>query len=83
MDKIRLRIVSPESEVINELVDCVFLPGIVGEFEVLRNHAPLITSLTEGRIRYRKDGSDGEIAIASGFVEVLSNNIDICAELPR
>lgn len=80
MADIHLEVVSPESTLVDTEVDCVFLPGSLGEFEVLRDHAPLISSLEKGAIRYRKDGKEESIAILSGFVEVLDNCVRVCAE---
>ena len=48
MDPIRLHILSPEGEVLDTMTSLVVLPGTQGLFEVLQDHAPLITSLEEG-----------------------------------
>lgn len=54
----------------------VFLPGLVGSFEVLKGHAPLIAALGEGIVRW--DG--GEFNISSGVVEVRDNVVKVIAE---
>ena len=48
---------------------------------VLRNHAPLITSLEKGEVKYDSEGVEGSVAIASGFVEVKDNTVTVCAEV--
>ena len=48
---------------------------------VLRNHAPLITSLERGEVNYESEGVEGSVAIASGFVEVKDNTVTVCAEV--
>jgi F-type H+-transporting ATPase subunit epsilon len=48
---------------------------------VLKNHAPLISSLGEGRIIYVSDSVEGNIDIAGGFVEIADNKVIVCAEL--
>ena len=73
-----LRIISPEKEVLSAQVDLVELPGSMGRFEVLRDHAPLISSLDAGTIRYVKDGQDHQIECKPGFVEVRDNVITVC-----
>lgn len=75
---ITLKIISPQREVLSEEVDLVELPGTMGRFEVMRDHAPLISSLEAGRIRYVKGGESHEIACEPGFVEVRSNTVTVC-----
>jgi F-type H+-transporting ATPase subunit epsilon len=63
------------------MVSKVSLPGTLGRFMVLKNHAPLISSLEEGRIIYVSDNVEGNVDIASGFVEIADNKVTVCAEL--
>ncbi len=83
MADILLEIISPDRMVLSCRVDCVFLPGVVGEFEVLRNHAPLITSLSPGKIKYRQDGKESSQEVLSGFAMVMDNKVSVCAEVPK
>ena len=76
--KITLRILSPEREVLSAEVDLVELPGSQGRFEVLKDHAPLISSLDAGVIRYVQDGEKHEIESQPGFVEVRDNVVTVC-----
>ncbi len=77
-----LDIISPERTLVHESVLSVELPGTLGRFEVLKDHAPLISSLVEGKIVYKIDGEkDGKITISSGFVEVCDNHVTACVEL--
>ncbi len=50
-----LEIVSPEATLLNAEVDAVIVPGIQGEFEILNNHAPIVSLLMEGVIRFKGD----------------------------
>lgn len=63
--------------------DRVFLPGTLGEFEVLRNHAPIISTLTAGDIKWGADGSAEleKLAIKGGVVRLKDNSMDICVEV--
>lgn len=80
-DNIHLIIYSPERIVLEKMVSKVSLPGTLGRFMVLKNHAPLISSLEEGRIIYVSDNVEGNVDIANGFVEIAYNKVTVCAEL--
>ena len=75
---ITLRILSPEREVLSANVDLVELPGSQGRFEVLKDHAPLISSLDKGVVRYVAGGESKEIPCPDGFVEVSNNVVTVC-----
>ena len=76
-----LRIVSPERIVFTGEVDSVMVPGAVGPFEILNNHAPIISTLVEGKVAYIVKGVKTELQIVGGFVEVKKNNVDLCVEI--
>lgn len=76
-----LRIVSPERIEFNGEVECVTVPGTLGSFQILKDHAPLISSLEKGIVKYRTENGDKELEISSGFVEVQKNVVSLCVEL--
>ena len=78
---IQLYIVSPEGTLVEQAVSAVTLPGTVGPFEVLKDHAALISSLTKGDIVYVTDGGENRVPIAEGFVEVRDNQVVACVEV--
>ena len=78
---IKVKIISPEAELFNGEVQAVFLPGTLGEFEVLDNHAPIISSLGEGLVKLRCDGKIETIKISSGFVRTGRGEMTVCVEL--
>ena len=80
-DCIFLRIMTTEKTLVEKAVSKVSLPGSRSAFMVLRNHAPLITSLEKGEVKYDSEGVEGSVAIASGFVEVKDNTVTVCAEV--
>ena len=80
MDVITLHIVSPEGTLVKTTVSAVTLPGTLGPFEVLKDHAALISSLEKGEIVYVTEGAEHHVPIASGFVEVRDNQVDACVE---
>lgn len=76
-----LRIISPTQKLFEGDVEKVLLPGTKAPFVVLRGHAPLLSSLTEGKICYTTTaGVAGEVAVEGGFVEVRNNSIVVCTE---
>ena len=81
MDVIKLHIVSPEGTLVKTTVSAVTLPGTLGPFEVLKNHAALISSLEKGDIVYVSEGGENRLSIAEGFVEVHDNQVDVCVEV--
>lgn len=78
---LRLRIIAPDRLVFEGEVESVTLPGTVGAFTVLNNHAPIITSLEKGRISYNGANGPGKVAVRSGFAEVKDNVLSVCVEL--
>ena len=89
----RLNIITPEGTLVDQEVDRVEFPGAKGRFVVLKDHAPIVSSLVEGDIVFgpgpstplRDRGNElrdreGQIRISSGFVEVLDNQIIACVE---
>ena len=75
-----LKVYSPEKILFEDTVSSVKLPGIDGTFQVLKDHAPLISALKEGIIEIHEDKGNKEIPIKGGFVEVLYNELSALVE---
>ena len=73
-----LKIITPQKELLNATASLVELPGTMGRFEVLPGHAPLISSLDAGTIRYLQDKEEHRIETQPGFVEVGDNVVTVC-----
>lgn len=78
--EIFLEIDSPEETLLGQKVETVTLPGVCGPFQVLRRHAPLITALTAGKIRYVIDGEELFMTVKSGFAEVCDDKVSVCLD---
>ncbi len=78
---LKLRIVSPEKVEYNGDVESVKVPGILGNFEILNNHAPIISALQDGMVEYTDGEGRHELKIHGGFVEVQKNAVSLCVEL--
>jgi F-type H+-transporting ATPase subunit epsilon len=77
----KVEIVTPDAKVYDGEARHVQLPGKNGLFGVLENHAPIISSLVEGRVKV--EATDGDISyfqISGGVVEVNSNKVIVLAE---
>jgi F-type H+-transporting ATPase subunit epsilon len=79
-DKIRLEVVTPEGVVVQEEVNIVVAPGTLGEFGVLVNHVPFLTSLNAGEMYYRIGNDTHYLALTGGYAEVLPHQVTILAE---
>ena len=75
-----LEIVTPERLAYSDEVDAVVLPGSEGELGVLPHHAPLLTTLGIGELRYRKGGQEESFAIVGGFLQVRPDRVVVMAE---
>lgn len=72
-----LTIITPDKKVFEGDVQQVTFPGGAGKFQVMKNHAPLVSSLQKGAIRYVSDKQEHALAIEEGLVEVLNNTITV------
>ena len=71
-----LVILSPEKEIFSGAVKSVKVPGSAGQFEMLENHAPIVSSLAKGEVRVLKaDGGKMTFNVEGGFVEMLNNEV--------
>ena len=80
-DYISLVILTPEATLMEKRVSKISLPGSKGRFMILKDHAPIISSLEEGEVIFESDGVTEKVNIMSGFVEVNNNVVTVCAEL--
>lgn len=85
--ELHLTIVSPERTLFDGPISWVDLPGEMGRFQVLTNHAPLISSLVAGNIifqtgdaKFRVKRDVRTLPVARGFVEVKQNLVTVCVE---
>jgi F-type H+-transporting ATPase subunit epsilon len=80
---LKLEVVTPERRVVDVETEMVTVPTASGEAGILSNHAPLISALKPGVLSYAVKGSTEKerLAIATGFVEVSSNQVSILTDL--
>lgn len=79
-DKLKLELVTPYQRVLSEEVDEVTAPGAIGEFGVLPDHSPLLTTLKVGELTYKQGGQTFHVAVNWGYVEVEDNVMTVLVE---
>jgi len=74
-------VLTPDQQFFDGDIKSVKVPGINGQFEVLDNHAPLVSALKEGPVRITDtSGTDTTFNIQKGFIEVLNNEISLLVQ---
>ena len=77
---IRVEIVSQDRSVYEGDADMVIVPGEAGDFGVLPNHTPLLSTLRLGVLKVRYQGEEKEFTITGGFVEVQPDLVIVLAD---
>ncbi len=78
--QIALEVVTPTGAVVNEDVDIVNAPGYGGDFGVLANHAPFLSTIKIGILSYENGKKRELLMISGGFCEVSNNKITFLVE---
>ncbi len=78
--QIRLEVVTPNGAVVSEDVDIVNAPGYGGDFGVLANHAPFLSTIRIGLLTYEQGKKRENLMISGGFCEVSNNQITFLVE---
>ncbi len=81
VDKVQFELVSPEKLLVSRAVEMVVVPGSEGDFGVLPDHAPLISTVRPGIIDIHEGGQVVEqIFVAGGFAEVTGERCTVLAD---
>lgn len=80
---LQLKIVSPEKVEYDGAVESVLVPGTAGQFEILNDHAPIISTLQKGVVDYVSQEGKVSLNILGGFVEVQKNVVSLCVEIDK
>ncbi|WP_038035513.1 F0F1 ATP synthase subunit epsilon [Thermopetrobacter sp. TC1] len=80
-EAIQLELVSPEKELASRLVKQVVVPGTEGEFQVMPDHAPVLTTLKPGVLAITEiSGAETRFFVRGGYAEVANNQLIVLAE---
>ena len=80
MKNLHLSIVSPERSIFAGELERVNLPGTMGAFTILPQHAPIVSSLRSGTLFYVENGTEKSLDIQGGFVEMSDGQVSVCVE---
>jgi F-type H+-transporting ATPase subunit epsilon len=80
MAELNLEIITPEKLVFKDQIESVTIPGTIGSFQILKNHAPLISSFEIGLIKIKKNSADSFYTTSGGTVEVNDNKVLVLAD---
>ncbi|MEL7004076.1 MAG: ATP synthase F1 subunit epsilon [Bacteroidota bacterium] len=75
-----LEVVTPAKKVFEGEVNIVTFPGTDGSFQVMNDHAPMVSTLVEGNLVYKSNSDEKVVGITGGVVEVLNNKIVVLAD---
>ncbi len=76
-----LTIISAESKVFEGKVENILVPGMVGDFLVLANHAPCISSIRPGFLEFSEGTSDKQkYFVSGGIIEVINNMVSVLVD---
>lgn len=79
-----LDVLTPDEQLFSGEIVAVTVPGINGKFQILENHAPIVSALGKGTVEVKK--TDGEVQvfqIEQGFIEVLKNEVSLLVHTPQ
>lgn len=79
-ERIQLEVVTPTGPVVSQEVDIVTAPGVDGEFGVLANHAPFLSTIKIGSLTYKHGNTTDVLMVSGGFCEVSNNKITFLVE---
>jgi F-type H+-transporting ATPase subunit epsilon len=80
MNDIYLEIISPSKTVFQGQVSSITVPGSMGNFQILKNHAPLVSTLDIGELKTKIDDKFQYFAISGGTIEITNNKVLILAD---
>jgi F-type H+-transporting ATPase subunit epsilon len=75
-----IEIITPDKKLFAGEITSAKFPGSDGSFEVLNNHAPLISSLGKGQVVINEQGKKSSFEVDGGVVEVLKNKVIVLVE---
>ena len=75
-----LEIITPDKKIFEGEVSSASFSGADGSFQVLNNHAPLISLLRDGIVEYKSKESTQRLNITGGVVEVLANKVIVLVD---
>jgi F-type H+-transporting ATPase subunit epsilon len=72
-----VKVIAPDQTILDTAAEEVILPSSSGQLGILTGHAPLISALETGVLRFRKDKAWAAIALTGGFAEVEEDEVTV------
>jgi F-type H+-transporting ATPase subunit epsilon len=80
-EPITLRVLTDAGVAIEETTNSIIAPGEIGYLGILRNHAPLVTTLKPGTLSWKRAGGERHaVGLGSGLLEVVNNRVTILTD---
>jgi len=80
MAELNLEIITPDKPIFNEVIESVTIPGTMGNFQILKNHAPLISTFDVGVVNIKSGSKLNYFSTSGGTVEVNNNKVLVLAD---
>ena len=80
MAELNLEIVTPDKSIFSEVIESVTIPGTLGSFQILKNHAPLISTFDVGVVTVKSGDEPAYFSTSGGTVEVNNNKVLVLAD---
>ncbi len=80
MAELNLEIITPDKPIFNEVIESVTIPGTMGNFQILKNHAPLISTFDVGVVNVKSGDKLNYFSTSGGTVEVNNNKVLVLAD---
>ena len=78
--ELTLRVITPDSIVLDESASYVRIPGADGSIGILPRHAPMVSALDTGLLYYTQDGKEQTLFVTGGFAEVRGSTVRVVSE---
>lgn len=76
-----ITVLTPDKEIFKGAIVSVKVPAVSGQFQVLKNHAPIVSALSKGDVTVVKEGGEKlKLTIEKGFIEVLNNEVSLLVQ---
>ncbi|MEM9887572.1 MAG: ATP synthase F1 subunit epsilon [Bacteroidota bacterium] len=76
-----LSVLTADQSIFEGTITSIKVPGVLGQFQVLNNHAPIVSALQAGKVEIKKTaGGEMTFAIEKGFIEVLNNEVSLLVQ---
>ncbi len=75
-----LEIITPDKKIFSGDVTSVLVPGASGQFQLLDNHAPILSTLINGKVKVKTAKEELEYSVKGGVVEMIKNKVVLLAE---